>query len=175
MILQLKNPSLPGHARLIRLLLNCIVLVPAVTISCAKKPTMSHTSDPLDAQLVRFSAMLTVRDIHASEAFYTQRLGFRVTEGMEGMRFLERKGVTLYLVTESPPTPDKPDVTLSPPQQASRPPVNLVFRVADVRATYAALASSGLKFLASPQQPPWGGWRCFAQDPDGYLIEFEQP
>lgn len=157
------------------LLLTCIVLVPAVTISCTNRAPVPATSDPLDAQLVRFTAMLTVRDISSSEQFYTQRLGFRVSEGMEGMRLLERKGVTLYLVTESPPTPDKPDVTLAPPLQVSRPPVNLVFRVADVRATYTALANSGLKFLAPPHQPPWGGWRCFAQDPDGYLIEFEQP
>jgi len=162
-------------AHYVGLLLTCIVLVPAVTISCNKREAAPSASDPLDAQIVRFTAMLTVRDISSSEQFYTQRLGFRVTEGMEGMRLLERKGGTLYLVAESPPTPDKPDVTLAPPSQVSRPPVNLVFRVADVRATYAVLANSGLKFLAPPHQPPWGGWRCFAQDPDGYLIEFEQP
>jgi len=53
--------------------------------------------------------------------------------------------------------------------------VDLVFRVRDVRETHRALGETGLSFLTPPQQPPWGGWRCFAQDPDGYLIEIEQP
>jgi catechol 2,3-dioxygenase-like lactoylglutathione lyase family enzyme len=30
-------------------------------------------------------------------------------------------------------------------------------------------------FFSEPQAPPWGGLRCFARDPDGYLIEIEQP
>ncbi|MGI9112250.1 MAG: VOC family protein [Gaiellaceae bacterium] len=46
---------------------------------------------------------------------------------------------------------------------------------ADVHVAYRALSSRGLRFLTSPMQPPWGGWRCFAQDPGGYLIEIEQP
>jgi len=54
-------------------------------------------------------------------------------------------------------------------------PVNLVFEVADVHAEHAALRARGLRFLTPPMEPPWGGWRCFAQDPDGYLIEIEQP
>jgi hypothetical protein len=94
MTLQLRVSKTPRRARFVRLLLNCVILVPAVTISCTNEPTLPSTSDPLDAQLVRFTAMLTMRDITASEEFYAQRLGFRVTEGMEGMRFLERKGAT---------------------------------------------------------------------------------
>jgi catechol 2,3-dioxygenase-like lactoylglutathione lyase family enzyme len=130
--------------------------------------------DPLDRQVVGFSTMLTVRDLAASEDFYTRHLGFRVTERVDGLRRLERPGVSIYLVTLSPPTSDKPNVTLAPPQVSAEPPVNLVFRVADVRETHASLAALGLRFLSPPRQPPWGGWRCFAQDPDGYLIEFEQ-
>jgi hypothetical protein len=30
-------------------------------------------------------------------------------------------------------------------------------------------------FLAEPHSPPWGGHRCFAVDPDGNLIEVEEP
>lgn len=30
-----------------------------------------------------------------------------------------------------------------------------------------------LKLLTPPKSPPWGGWRCFAHDPDGYLVEIE--
>lgn len=28
--------------------------------------------------------------------------------------------------------------------------------------------------LTPPHSPPWGGLRCFAKDPDGYLIELEE-
>jgi len=136
---------------------------------------MSTDAHPLDGQLLGFSTMLTVRDVSASEAFYTRHFGFRVTERLETLCRLERPGVSVYLVSESPPTSDKPNVTLTPPHRSSKPPVNLIFRVTDVRATHRALVSLGLQFLAPPKQPPWGGWRCFAQDPDGYLIEIEQP
>jgi catechol 2,3-dioxygenase-like lactoylglutathione lyase family enzyme len=119
--------------------------------------------------------MLAVRDVSRSEDFYVRHFGFQVTERLESLRRLERLGATLYIVTESPPTPDKPEVTLAPPPDAKRPTVNLIFRVADVRATYEALSALGLRFLTAPQQPAWGGWRCFAQDPDGHLIELEEP
>lgn len=132
-------------------------------------------TDPFGDQFVSFSTMLTVKDLAFSEQFYVRHFGFRVTERLETLCRLQRPSISLYLITESPPTSDKPGVTLAPPADHATPAVNLVFRVKDVRATYAALIARGLRFLTPPQQPPWGGWRCFAQDPDGYLIEIEQP
>ena len=35
--------------------------------------------------------------------------------------------------------------------------------------------SEGAPFLAEPYAPPWGGLRFFVVDPDGYLVEIEQP
>ncbi len=122
-----------------------------------------------------FSVMLAVTDLSRSEAFYVQHFGFSMTERLAGLRRLELPGVSLYLVSESPPTTDKPSVTIAPLADRDRPPVNLIFRVADMRGAHKALVETGLQFLTEPAQPPWGGWRCFAQDPDGYLIEIEQP
>ena len=136
---------------------------------------MTRTEDPLDSQLVGFSTMLVVRDLTASEQFYARHFGFHVTEHLASLRRLERRGVSLYLVLGGDPTPDKPGVTLAPQPTRDTTAVNLIFRVNDVRAVHAALAADGLTFLTPPQQPPWGGWRCFTQDPDGYLIEIEQP
>lgn len=136
---------------------------------------MQRPPHPLDAQQVGFSTMLVVLDLSVSERFYADRLGFVVTERLASLRRLERPGATIYLVLASPPTADKPGVTLAPPQAPNRPDVNLIFRVRDVRQTHAALSAAGMQFLTAPQQPAWGGWRCFAQDPDGYLIEIEQP
>jgi catechol 2,3-dioxygenase-like lactoylglutathione lyase family enzyme len=129
----------------------------------------------LEAQLVRFAPMLVVRDPDASAAFYESRFGFELIESVDGLRLLRLGSVHLYLIPQSPPSPDKPHVTLAPMSSAARPPVNLVFRVRDVRATHRELEARGVRFLAPPRQPAWGGWRCFAQDPDGYLIELEEP
>ena len=40
---------------------------------------------------------------------------------------------------------------------------------------YEQLREEGVEFLAEPFSPPWGGARCFAVDPDGYLVELEEP
>lgn len=118
--------------------------------------------------------MLAVRDVERSVAFYCDVLGFEQLE-YPHIPLLRRGDLQLFLVEESPPTDDRPGVTLTPPAGPERMPVNLVFEVEDVATEYAALSERGLRFLAPPAQPPWGGWRCFAQDPDGYLIEIEQP
>lgn len=136
---------------------------------------MPHEPHVLDSQHVGFSTMLVVRDLLCSEEFYVRHFGFEVTEQLDSLRRLDRPGATLYLVLTSPPTADKPGVTLAPLPSRESPSVNLVFRVKDVRTVHAALAAGGLKFLTPPVQPAWGGWRCFAQDPEGYLIEIEQP
>ncbi len=136
---------------------------------------MSEYDDFLASQLTHFSTMLVVRDLDASERFYVRHFGFATRQHLEHLRLLQRPGISLYLVTESLPTEDKPGITLAPPADTARPPVNLIFHVRDVRATHEELRTRGLSFLAPPSQPEWGGWRVFALDPDGYLIEIEQP
>ncbi len=122
--------------------------------------------------LQRFATMLAVTDIQRSLAFYAGALGFRVEIDQPDYALLTLEGINLYLVTESPPTMDKPTVTLAVSSTHTRTPVNLVFHVLDCRQVYADLVQQGVAFLTPPQQPEWGGWRCFAQDPDGYLLEF---
>ena len=50
-----------------------------------------------------------------------------------------------------------------------------MLEVADCLAAYRELGGMGVQFLAEPFSPPWGGHRCFAIDPDGNLIELEEP
>jgi catechol 2,3-dioxygenase-like lactoylglutathione lyase family enzyme len=120
-----------------------------------------------------FATMLCVRDLDGSTAFYRDRLGFDLVHAEPHVALLRRGPGVLYLFTESPPTDDKPTVHLAPPVDRARPSVVLVLIVEDCRAAYAELNGRGVEFLTPPKQPPWGGWRCFALDPDGYVIEVE--
>ncbi len=64
---------------------------------------------------------------------------------------------------------------MAAPADPSRASVMLVLEVADARAVYDQLGAEGVRILAPPFEPPWGGCRFFCVDPDGYLVEVEQP
>jgi len=53
--------------------------------------------------------------------------------------------------------------------------VVLVLEVDDADAAHQELAGRGVAFLAEIYHPPWGGSRFFCVDPDGYLVEIEEP
>jgi catechol 2,3-dioxygenase-like lactoylglutathione lyase family enzyme len=124
---------------------------------------------------VQLATMLCVRDLERSLAYYRDLLGFEVLESEEHVALLSLDGGLLYLFLESPPTADKPGVHLSPPDPSVNGSVILVLRVPDCRSTYDELRGRGVEFLTPPTEPPWGGWRCFAHDPDGFLVEVEEP
>lgn len=124
-------------------------------------------------RLVSLAPMLCVRDLERSLAFYADKLGFAIVQYEPEVALLRLGSGALYLFTESPPTPDKPGVHLAPPEDGARGSVVLVLVVPDCPAAYEELSTRGVEFLTPPQQPPWGGWRCFAHDPDGHLIEIE--
>ncbi len=121
------------------------------------------------------ATMLVARDLTASVTFYRDVLHFEVVEQSEWIVLLRQGTMLFYLFSQSPPTPDKPDITLEPLSTPEHTCVILVFQVADCWATYRALSVKGVMFLTEPYSPPWGGWRCFARDPNDYLIEIEQP
>ncbi len=66
-------------------------------------------------------------------------------------------------------------MTMTAPEDRSRLQVALVLELGDCRGAYEQLRAEGVEFLAEPFSPPWGGARCFAIDPDGYLVELEEP
>jgi catechol 2,3-dioxygenase-like lactoylglutathione lyase family enzyme len=129
---------------------------------------------PFQSDLQEISTMLVVSDLVKSERFYTNYLGFETVESIQGLRRLKREHFYLYLITFSPPTSDRPDVSLEMLNHTEKTNVNLVFRVRDCNKVYSELRKNGLTFLTEPQSPSWGGRRVFTRDPDGYLIEFEQ-
>ena len=125
----------------------------------------------------RIGTILAVADVGRSVAFYTGRLGFVVEALYDEPPYatLVRDGVRLSLAEQGHAAPDRPGVTMAVPASASRLPVVLVLEVADAAAIHADLVAEGAILLAEPYAPPWGGLRFFVVDPDGYLVEIEQP
>jgi len=129
---------------------------------------------PLDGNLLAAATMIVVDDLAASVDFYRDKLGFEVVEEYETIVALSRGPMLLQVFTHSPPTPDKPELTLANTNTTDATSVVLEFIVTDCREAYDELLGLGVEFLTPPQVPPWGGWRCFARDPNGYLIEIEE-
>ena len=128
-------------------------------------------------QVTRAGAILAVTDVEASIAFYRDGLGLEVEAVYDDPPYatLLSAGARLSLAEQGHESPDRPGVLMVPPAEPTRLPVVVVLEVDDCQAAYEQLVAAGVEFLAAPYSPPWGGSRCFAVDPDGYLVELEQP
>jgi hypothetical protein len=129
------------------------------------------------AQVTRAGTILAVADVERSVAFYRDRLGFEVEARYEDPPYatLRCAGARLSLAEQGHAAEDRPGVELVAPPDPSRLAAILVLEVADCRNAHLELAAAGVAFLAEPYSPPWGGHRCFAVDPDGNLVELEEP
>jgi catechol 2,3-dioxygenase-like lactoylglutathione lyase family enzyme len=125
----------------------------------------------------RAGAILAVSDFAASVAFYRDQLGFEVEATYDDPPYatLVRAGTRLSLAEQGHPADDRPGIAMVAPRDRSELAAILVLEVADCLAAYRDLGGMGVQFLAEPFSPPWGGHRCFAIDPDGNLIELEEP
>ena len=125
----------------------------------------------------RAGAILAVADVERSTAFYSEQLGFEVEATYDDPPYatLARAGMRLSLAEQGHPAEDRPGVTMNAPADPSSLQAVLVLEMNGVREAYDTLSARGVSFLTEPYSPPWGGHRCFAVDPDGYLIELEEP
>ena len=88
---------------------------------------------------------------------------------------LSMAGMRLSLAEQGHAAEDRPGVAMVPPADPGEAAAVLVLEVADCLAVHGELAARGAEMLAPPYSPPWGGHRFFVRDPDGYLVEVEQP
>ena len=116
-------------------------------------------------------------DVDRSVAFYRDRIGFDVEALYDDPPYatLTLARARLSLAEQGHPAEDRPGVAMTAPADPARANVVLVVEVDDARAEHRRLADDGVQFLAEPYEPPWGGCRFFCVDPDGYLVEIEQP
>jgi len=125
----------------------------------------------------RAGVILAVADVDRSLAFYRDLIGFEIEATYDDPPYatLTLAGMRLSLAEQGHAAEDRPGVTMTAPEDASKANVVVVVEVNDARATYVELEDRGARFLAEPFEPPWGGCRFFCVDPDGYLVEIEQP
>jgi lactoylglutathione lyase len=125
----------------------------------------------------RAGAILAVRDVAASIAFYRDVVGFTVEAEYDDPPYatLTLAGMRLSLAEQGHASEDRPGVAMTATTDPSNAAVVLVVEVEDARAAYARMQAGGVPLLAEPFAPPWGGCRYFCSDPDGYLVEIEQP
>lgn len=115
---------------------------------------------------------LTVRDVARSRAFYADVLGGEVVLA-ENPAIVKVANAWIIMNPGGGPTPDKPDVTLSPPEPGDPVSSFMNVRVADIAAFYAYAKERGARFLTEPLDRK-AEIRCYMRDPDDYLIEVGQ-
>jgi catechol 2,3-dioxygenase-like lactoylglutathione lyase family enzyme len=125
----------------------------------------------------RAGVILAVADVDRSLAFYRDLLGFAVDALYDDPPYasLSRAGMRLSLAEQGHPAEDRPGVSMSAPADPAVADAVLVLEVADCLAVHEELVARGAPMLAPPYSPPWGGHRFFVRDPDGFLLEVEQP
>lgn len=125
----------------------------------------------------RAGVILAVSDFERSLAFYRDQLGFELEALFADPPYaiLTSGATRISLAEQGHPAEDCPGVVMTAPADRSQAAAMLVLEVADCQACYETLQRDGVQFLREPYAPPWGGARCFAVDPDGHLIELEQP
>ena len=125
----------------------------------------------------RAGAILAVAAVDRSVAFYRDAIGFEVEALYDDPPYatLALGGTRLSLAEQGHAAEDRPGVAMVAPDDPAQANVVLVVEVDDARAAHDRLIGLGVRFLDDPYRPPWGGCRFFCVDPDGYLIEIEQP
>ena len=113
-----------------------------------------------------------VRDVEASIAFYTSRLGFTLIQQYgPAMAILERAGLQLWLAG--------PPASASRPMPDGRVPApggwaRIVIEVADLDAIVVALRADATTFRNDIIAGP-GGRQVLIEDPSGNAIELFEP
>lgn len=133
---------------------------------------MNSTAFPAPDQGLLVTHFLTVSDVDRSRAFYVDIFGGTVVQDQNPC-VIQLANSWIIMNPGGGPTPDKPGVTLQPPDGGSTVSAFLNIRVADIDEFYTQARAKGAEFLTEPLDRQ-AEIRCYIRDPDGYLIEIGQ-
>jgi catechol 2,3-dioxygenase-like lactoylglutathione lyase family enzyme len=127
---------------------------------------------PTPKEGIALTHFIVSADVDRSRRFYTDVLGGEtLLEGEPTIIALANSWIIINV--GGPPTDDKPNVTLAPPQDPDHVSSFLNIRVADIHAVYDQWSARGAQFLTPPTDRG-RELRCYIRDPDGHLIEVGQ-
>ncbi|MDQ0095254.1 VOC family protein [Paeniglutamicibacter psychrophenolicus] len=112
--------------------------------------------------VIRITIDLTVEDIEAAKAFYSDYLGLDGQDmGLDWVtRFVvPRSGEHLQLVSRDATAPENPKLTV---------------KVDDVDGAYAGAVRRGYELVHPLTTEPWGIRRFFVRAPDGTVLNIAQ-
>ncbi|MDW4913647.1 VOC family protein [Streptomyces californicus] len=134
----------------------------------------SHDTEgfPAPASGMLLTYFLSVADVPRSRAFYTDILGGEVVLA-ENPCTVRLANSWIIMNPGGGPTPDKPGITLRPPDDVTSASCFLNIRVADIEAVHRDWSAKGAQFITGPIDRK-AEIRCYLRDPDGYLIEVGQ-
>jgi catechol 2,3-dioxygenase-like lactoylglutathione lyase family enzyme len=115
---------------------------------------------------------LVVSDQDRSREFYQSLFAGRVVRERDPV-ILRVANSWLILNLGGGPTDDKPEVTLTTPQNPNETTAFLNVRVADIHKAYTEWSAKGATFLTEPKDHGVE-IRAYIRDPDGHLIEVGQ-
>lgn len=132
----------------------------------------THDNLPAPTQGLILTHFITVRDVARSRRFYADILGGEIVLE-ENPAIVKVANGWIIMNPGGGPTPDKPDINLTPPEPGDPVSSFLNVRVADIATFYAEARAKGAEFLTEPLDRK-AEVRCYLRDPDGYLIEIGQ-
>ncbi|MEV0052312.1 VOC family protein [Saccharopolyspora shandongensis] len=133
---------------------------------------MSTNDLPAPETGLLLTHFLTVSDVARSRAFYADIFGGQIVLA-ENPCIVKVANSWIIMNPGGGPTPDKPGITLRPPEATDTVSAFLNVRVADIAAFYTDARNKGAEFLTEPLDRK-AEIRCYLSDPDGYLIEIGQ-
>jgi catechol 2,3-dioxygenase-like lactoylglutathione lyase family enzyme len=113
---------------------------------------------------------LGVRDFEASKKFYTESLGWKISNPQEGIAFFQAGGVVLAIYPHELLAED----AVIAAEGSGFSGFTLAYNAqseAEVDEIIADLRSRGVKIVKEPQKVFWGGYSSYFADPDDYRWE----
>jgi catechol 2,3-dioxygenase-like lactoylglutathione lyase family enzyme len=128
---------------------------------------------PAPTEGLEITYLVVSADVEASLHFYTGVLGGEAVLDLGNFAIVALANGWVTITVGGAPTPDKPDVTLRPPEDPEHASGFLNIRVADIHSAYQQWLARGAEFLTPPIDRG-SEIRCYMRDPDGHLIEVGQ-